>query len=233
MSTAPFVRQYNSETDLDDVVHIFRETADPSLQVEPVHTIGSFMWCRPYLVLSPATCFVLEDGRGKAVGYILGTPDTSEFSSRWKTHYLPTVKPELDNLPPIEVDTIEARQQVSSRRDDLLTLIRNDPHKLIFGNLASTLEPWPGHFHIDILPSHQRQGNGKKLIHAFLEAAKAEGCSGVYLGMVASNNGAARFYGASGFRRLPHVLDDRASGEMGRTSRRADGGETIYFVIDL
>ena len=228
-----YVRQYNSDTDLQAVIHIFRQTCDDSLKVEPIWTTGSFIWCRPYLVLSPATCFVVDDGSGKAVGYILGTPDTAKFCNDWKNRYISYIEPELNSLPPIDARTEEDANGLAKRRDVLTNLIRNDIHKLEYGEYSEQLRSFPGHLHIDILPSHQRQGFGRKLIDVFKAAAKAEGCPGAYLGMVAGNDGAARFYEALGFERLPHVLDEGVSGEKGRTKKREDGGETIYFVVEL
>ena len=233
MSRPAFVRQYNHDTDLKHVIHIFRETCDDSLKVEPVWTIGSFIWCRPYLVLSPTTCFVVDDGSGRAVGYILGTPDTANFCKDWNDKYLSYIEPELNSLPPINAQTDEDASALAKRKELLVNLIRNDVHKLEFGDYPEHLRSYPGHLHIDILPSHQRQGFGRKLIVAFKAAAKAEGCPGAYLGMVAGNDGAAKFYEALGFVRLPHVLDEGASGERGRTKKREDGGETIYFVVHL
>ena len=228
-----FIRPYNAGTDSDAIVHIFRETCDDSLKVEPLWTLCSYIWCRPYPILAPRTCFVLDDGAGTAVGYILGTTDTAGFITNWPSQYMPLVDSQLNNLPKTDARTEGEELSLVERRDSFLSLMRNDPQKLIYSDLASLLQPWPGHFHIDILPSHQRQGYGKELIKAFCGAAKDQGCNGAYLGMVASNDGAARFYESYGFRRLPHVLDEGVSGEMGRTSKRPDGGQTIYYVIDL
>lgn len=227
-----FVRKYNPATDLEAAVHIFRETSDASLKVEPIWTIGSYIWCRPYLLLNPDTCFVLDDGNGKAVGYIFGATHSGIFCERWENEYLPVVDQELRSLPPLNDSASSNADSLATRRDNLINLIRNDPRKLVLGSYSGDLEHL-GHLHIDILPSHQRQGFGKLLIDALLSALTQEGCRGIYLGMVASNHGAARFYEAYGFKRLPKVLDDGLSGELGRTAKGEDGGEKIYFVIDL
>ena len=228
-----YVRQYIPDTDLNDVVNVFRETADDSLRVEPIWTVGSFIWCRPYLQLSPSTCFVVDDGNGRAVGYIIGTPDTAKFCDDWLAKYVPIMQEEINSLPLINAQAEDEKQRLAKRRDNLVSLIRNDPRKLMYWSYAEQLRSYPGHLHIDILPSHQRRGFGRKLINAFKSAAKAEGCTGAYLGMVASNDDARRFYDAIGFGRLPQVLDEGASGELGRTTKRADGGEEIYFVVEL
>ncbi|KAK3702292.1 hypothetical protein LTR37_015003 [Vermiconidia calcicola] len=227
----PFVRQYNSSTDFGAVVHIFRETADGSLKVEPIWTIGSYLWCRPYLTLSPSTCFVIDDGCGRAVGYVLGVSNSAAFCEAWKEVYIPSVERELDLLPLIEGQEGKV-DHLSRRRDELMQLVRSPEHA-IFGSYRKQLEAWPGHLHIDILPSHQRMGFGRQLVDMMCKTIKAEGCSRLYLGMVASNDQAARFYEALGFRRLPHVLDQNASGELGRTKKGDDGGATIYVVTDL
>lgn len=232
-SSQAYVRQYNANTDLESVIHIFRETADDSLKVEPLWTVGSFIWCRPYPQLSPSTCFVIDDGNGKAVGYILGTPNTAKFCDKWLREYVPAMEPELISLPPSNAQSQEHRDKVTNRKDDLVRLICADPRNLMFGNYAEQLKSYPGHLHIDILKSHQRQGFGRKLIDAFKTTAKAEGCTGVYLGMIASNDNARKFYDAIGFERLPHVLDEGASGEMGRTPKKANGDGVIYFVMEL
>ena len=51
--------------------------------------------------------------------------------------------------------------------------------------------------------------------------------------MIASNHGAAQFYETCEFMRFPKVLDDGASGELGRTRKNEDVGGTIYYTIDL
>ena len=226
------VRQYDPNTDLKAVVHIFRETADDSLKVEPLWTVGSFIWCRPYLQLSPSTCFVVDDGNGKAVGYIIGTPDTTKLCDDWLKSYVPVMEPELNSLPSIDPQS-ENKDNIAQRKDNLVDLIRTNPRKLMFGSYEEQLRSYPGHLHIDILPSHQRQGFGRKLIDAFKIAARAEGCSGAYLGMIASNDNAKKFYESIGFSRLPQVLDGGVTGELGRTGKRPDDADVIYFVVDL
>ncbi len=221
-----FVRPYNHDTDTADLIHVFRETCDESLKVEPLWTIGCYIWCRPYLLLSPKTCFVVDDGSGRAVGYILGINDTKAFCRNWRERYAPQVNEELNNLPPMS-STAQADSSLLSKCDDWIRCIRSDPEKLVLGSHAAELAPWPGHLHIDILSSHQRMGLGKELVQQLLSALKAEACSGVFLGMRADNSNAARFYESYGFRRLPHTLDDGASGEMGRTETG------LYYVIDV
>lgn len=232
-TSQPYIRPYRS-SDSAATLHIFRATADPSVQIEPLSTIGSHIWCLPYLTLSPRTCFVLDDGTGKAVGYCIGTPDTEDFTRRWKGEFVATIEGDLRALPLPEDVSEERREQVRVKRDELCRGIYGNPRGLVFGEYAEQLKSYPGHLHIDILPSHQKMGYGQELIDALLTAFRDAGCKGLYLGMVAGNDGAARFYERQGFYRLPCVLDGGASGQMGRTKGDKSGaGGVIYYVRDL
>jgi hypothetical protein len=56
----------------------------------------------PYVVLEPDLAFVLDDGRGRAVGYVLGAADTPLFVAAFRTKWLPLVAglhPEPDGPP--------------------------------------------------------------------------------------------------------------------------------------
>jgi RimJ/RimL family protein N-acetyltransferase len=61
----------------------------------------------------------------------------------------------------------------------------------------------------------------------FLKKLQELGVGGVHLGMVASNAGARRFYERLGFQLCDGVLDDGASGELGRK------GDAVCLVKQL
>ncbi|KAK5166870.1 uncharacterized protein LTR77_007599 [Saxophila tyrrhenica] len=228
-----FIRQYDPAKDYQAVIHVFRETCDETLKVEPIWTVGSYIWCWPYLLLNPESCFVVDGGNGTPAGYVIGVPNTGAFCQRWRDNYVPRVQAELDSLASVQQHgNGEKTKSIINRRDDMLNLIRNDPHKLVLGDIPNESQEL-GHLHIDILPSHQRRGFGKQLITTFCSAVGKQGCKAVYLGMSATNHGAAKFYEAYGFKRLPNVLDDGSSGELGRTGKKDDAGQALYYVIDL
>ena len=229
---APYIRQYDPGRDFPAVIEVFRETCDESLKVEPIWTIASYIWCRPYLLLTPGYCFVIDDGHGEAVGYIIGAPDSGNFCEQWCERYVPHILSELDDLPQYRSVSQERALDIARRRNELLEDIRSNPRKFILGDHGNALQHF-GHLHIDIVVSHQRRGFGRKLISAFCSAVRNEGCPGLYLGMGATNHGAGQFYESCGFRRLPKVLDDGATGELGRTKKTDEGEGTTYFVIDL
>ena len=232
MERQAFIRPYDS-TDFADVIHVFRETCDPSLKIEPLETIGSYLWCRPYLFLSPKTCFVVDDGQGRAVGYILSTPDTASFCHGLNSMYVPKLDVNLYTLPISETSDGAQIAGIRSKQKSLLDGLHNDQYSMVYSSFSEPLKGWPGHLHIDILPSHQRMGFGKKLLDTLMQNLRSQSCTGVYLGMVASNEDAGRFYEANDFRRLPFVLDDGVSGEKGRTKASGGGSGTIYYVKDI
>ncbi|KAF2477768.1 GCN5-related N-acetyltransferas-like protein [Lindgomyces ingoldianus] len=217
----PFIRPIEPLHDLDACLHIFFATIDKGVDFEPARTIGSYVWCRPYLLLSPETCVVLDDGSGQAVGYIIGTESTSTFVKKWRNEYIPTLDPTFVPRPdePNEDDPNEPK---------ILKYVRRavyDPEGNLLQKSAPTLlKQYPAHFHIDILPKYQNKGYGLKLMATFLNKIKDLGAGGVHLGMVAENRDARRFYERSGFRLFGEVMDSGESGEVGRT------GDAIFMV---
>ncbi|KAK6417372.1 hypothetical protein LTR95_017348 [Oleoguttula sp. CCFEE 5521] len=224
-STA-FIRPISLPSDRSALDHIFRVTCGESLKTEPSWTISSYLWCHPYPLLSPSTCFVLDPGNSEGpVGYILSTPNTRQFAKDWTEKYVPSLDRKL--LPEPDVNVSEA---VDDKPTQLLQLLYGDPEKALNFSYPGLVDTWPGHLHIDILPSHQGQGWGRKLIDTLLEALRAEGCKGVHLGMEAGSLGALKFYTKLGFSRYPEVLNGGVSGETGRTGGE---GPVLYLVKDI
>ncbi|KAK6441388.1 hypothetical protein LTR95_002386 [Oleoguttula sp. CCFEE 5521] len=221
-----FIRPVSLPSDGPALDHIFRVTCGESLKTEPSWTISSYLWCHPYPLLSPSTCFVLDPGTGDLpVGYILSTPNTRRFAKDWTEKYVPSL--DRDLLP--KPDAI-ATDHSEDKPTQLLQTLYGDPEKALNFSYPGLVDGWPGHLHIDILPSHQGQGWGRKLIDTSLEALRAEGCKGVHLGMEAGSLGALQFYTKLGFSRYLEVLDGGVSGETGRTGGE---GQVIYLVKDV
>lgn len=230
-----FLRPVAPSADTPALDHVFRVTAGPAFKSEPAATIGSNMFCHPYPILAPDTCFVLDSGSGEAVGYILGTPDTTDFARRWRVDFTKT----LDQRPPqgmrrppdYDAEGIARPKAEEDFPAHLLDLLYNRPEDLLNLNVLMLGKRYAAHFHIDILPSHQRQGWGTKMIELMLDSLKAKGAKSVFLGMEAANESAGKFYDAMGFSVLLKVLDEGASGEKGETS--GGNNETIFLVKDL
>lgn len=189
----------------------FFETIEPTLNWEPTRTIGSYLWYRSYVILTPATCFVLDDGEGRAVGYCIGTSNTSAFAESWRSKFLLNVSPE--EVPKPETTTDDSGMEKKESK-----LFRRAVHNGECSSLLTrpeVLEKYPAHMHIDILKQYQRRGWGSRLIQALFDAVKSEGAPGIHLDMVRWNTTGRKFYEKIGFQRCSSVLDNGESGETG------------------
>lgn len=161
--------------------------------------------------MTPNWCWVLDDGSGKAVGYVLCAPDTPAFARRFREEFLHVVK-EHGIEQPAESEAVK----------DLATQLRRDvfyPENMLQSDFPSLVEQYPAHLHVDILPSHQGQEWGYKMITILLQKLQADQISGVHLGMSAANHRAGKFYDRLGFERFSEMKEQ---GELGRN------GNAIY-----
>jgi len=209
-----------SPSDKEPLLHIFRETAHADLKAggDQILNIASYIWCRPYHLLAPGTSFVIDDGTGRAIGYILSVVDTAAFVSWYKTTYLPYCH--TQGMDPPE-------GQPPSWGEDLAGALRAlvwNPDEMLHKENPRLLEEYPAHLHIDILSECQRQGWGRKLMDVLVEELKGRGVKGVHLGMAGDNAAAGKFYEALGLERFGEVMDGGKSGEVGRE----EGGGIVY-----
>lgn len=185
-------------------MHIFRQTCSPDLHAEPLCTLGSHIWCRPYLHLSPQTCVVLDDGTGRPVGYCLGTSDTRDFCRRWKDEFVALLRREEEekegdrssagglvrggsggsgghnhnhNSNSNGVDGEEEEEEEKNKekkKSELLEIIWSTPEKGCDGDVVGLWDEFPAHLHINLLPDYQRRGWGAQLIGALVERLQEE-----------------------------------------------------------
>lgn len=162
-------------------------------------------------MLEPATCYVLDDGEGRAVGYILGVPDTPTFVKKYNDNYIPYLTSQGFEKPGPN-DSVEWNDNLPNA----LRRLMFEPDLMLHQDFPQLIESWPAHLHIDILPKYQKLGYGRLLVEAFCKAAQKQGAKGVHLIMAAANEEAGKFYTRIGFTRFPYVLDHGISGEDGR-----------------
>ena len=191
LPTPPVLRPYRP-TDLLALYDICLRTGasggDASgLYREPL-LLGHY-YAAPYATFCPEFTFVLDDtsvtGVGRAVGYILGVPDSAAFAARCEAEWFPLLRG-LYPLPPEGDDSPDAR------------MIRAI-HKGIGVKEGEWADQYPAHLHIDLLPGAQGTGHGRALMKALLAALRARGVPGVHLGVGLSNTAAQGFYGRLGF----------------------------------
>lgn len=161
--------------------------------------------------LSPGTCFVLDDGNGRAVGYCIGTADTTAFAKRWREDFVPIV--DLQQVP--KPDTLTGDLLMEKEETKGFRRALHHAECSALQAWPKELEKYPAHMHIDVLPEFQRQGWGSVLINTLFDAVRREGAPGIHLGMVQWNTTGRKFYEKIGFRPCSLVLDNGESGETG------------------
>ncbi|BBB01256.1 putative acetyltransferase [Actinacidiphila reveromycinica] len=193
-ATTPFVRPYRP-ADLPALYAICLRTADAgqdasaSYRAQDRDLVGA-IFAAPYAVLEPGLAFVVDDGNGQAVGYVLGTGDTARFAERFRAEWLPTV---AGRWP------APADPAAPGTPAEAMAALLHSPERMVLPALAG----YPAHLHIDLLPRVQRSGHGRALMTAYLAALAAQGVPAVHLGMLTSNTAARAFYDRLGFHEIP------------------------------
>ena len=132
------------------------------------------IFCNYYVDKESENSFVAVDENDVPFGYIVCAKDFDEWKEVFEKDY---VKHSLNPLVKgMAGGTIES--------------------------LAAFKDDYPAHLHIDILPGHQGEGIGTKLMNALTDHLKEMGVKGVMLGVASDNTGAIRFYERLGFVRL-------------------------------
>ncbi|GHE47736.1 acetyltransferase [Streptomyces capitiformicae] len=208
MTSAPAVRPYRRE-DLVALQDICIRTAHNGGDSRPVYTdpdIFPATFATPYAHLEPELAFVLDDGEGQAVGYVLGTANTTEFVENYRKKWLPMV---TDRFP-------EPSGPPSTPDETIIELLHH-PERMIVAELAS----YPAHLHIDLLPAWQGKGHGRVLMRTFLQALQDTAVPSVHLSMVSTNTPARAFYARLGFHQI-EVPDPGPVTYLGRTTGQLD-----------
>jgi GNAT superfamily N-acetyltransferase len=136
------------------------------------------------------------------VGYVVGTADTRAFVGAYRDRWIPRL---AHHYPEPSGEATEP--------DDIMIALHYRPERMILPELAS----YPAHLHIDLLPSFQRCGHGRRLIAAFLTAAHRRGAPAVHVGMLTANTGARTFYDRLGFHEID-VADPGPLSYLGRST---------------
>ena len=208
MTSSPAIRTYRPEDRpaLDDICIRTAHNGQDSRPVYADPGIFPVIFAAPYVHLEPDLAFVLDDGQGQAVGYILGTADTPRFVDDYRAKWLPLVAaryPEPSG-PPTTPD------------DEMIPLLHR-PERMIVPEVAA----YPAHLHIDLLPAWQGRGHGRALMRTFLQALQDRGVPAVHLSMVTANTPARAFYDRLGFHEI-EVPDPGPVTYLGRTTRELD-----------
>ncbi|KQM82725.1 N-acetyltransferase [Agromyces sp. Leaf222] len=189
----PFIRGYRPE-DRADVARICLLTASGGGDATGVYSDDSLMpevFALPYVTYAPDLAFVVDDGAGRAVGYIIGVADTADFIDWWKREWTPGF---TSRHPSPGAATSHAPKFTEA---DLLKA-GADPERMRIAELGE----FPAHLHIDLLPELQGKGFGRRLIDTLRDALAERGVPGVHLSMDPNNTNARAFYDRLGFHEL-------------------------------
>ena len=174
--------------DRDALYEICLLTADSGADATALYSdrkLPGYIWAAPYGELEPDFAFVLADG-DKAVGYVIGAPDTAAFEARLERDWWPMVRRAVAGVRP------------KAKLDEgaLSRIAKPETH------LAWLAEDYPAHLHINLLPVAQSGGWGRRLIDTELDALRRAGVRGVHLGVSPTNERAKGFYSHVGFEDL-------------------------------
>jgi ribosomal protein S18 acetylase RimI-like enzyme len=159
------------------------------------------IFCGPYLDLEPECAFVVTDG-ARVVGYTIATADTRGFVARVEAEVLPGFTRRHGSPWPDRGNDGAGADADAAQRE--MTDLGLHPERM----LIPEVDDYPAHLHIDLLPSAQGQGMGRRLIDTLLEELTDRGARGVHLEMDGANTGAGAFYSRLGFTRLASSTSD-------------------------
>jgi ribosomal protein S18 acetylase RimI-like enzyme len=166
--------------DREALFDICLKTADSGVDATELYSdprLPGYIWAVPYGVFEPDFAFILADGE-RALGYVIGAPDTLAFERRLEAEWWPEVRRAVAGITP-------------SRPHDAMALERISTPE---GHAEWLLADYPAHLHINVLPEAQSGGWGRRLIETELEAMRAAGVRGVHLGVSPTNLRAQGFY---------------------------------------
>ncbi len=191
------IRTYHP-SDLPDLYRICLLTGadgkDASALFQEPLLLGHF-YAAPYAVKEPELCLIATLD-GVPSGYILGTRDSQDFAQWTEKEWFPALR-KRHPIPSPEATNHDAK------------MIRNLHSG--YQQHPDTVA-YPGHLHIDLLPSLQGKGMGKRLMDAFLQRLFASGCPAVHLGVSEANQGGIGFYHKLGFHEIGRFPGWRAMG---------------------
>jgi GNAT superfamily N-acetyltransferase len=147
-------------------------------------------YAAPYFFFSTGIRFIAEY-QHRPQGYIIGVPDTSAFEKWMEEQWLPPLRKRYPQPFPPELIRSEKEAQ-------MINIIHNQIFPAEAYN-QDLYKEYPAHLHIDMLPTLQGKGLGRKLMDTLFEELNRQGVPGVHLGVSSSNTSAIAFYKKLGF----------------------------------
>ena len=174
------IRKYRPE-DKEALRHICLETAgDYFRRNEKTFNAVPIIYSDYFTENEPENIFVIDDGNGTAVGYILCSTDCDGFRKKMLAKYIPrAVKAGAGMLP---------------------ACIGYSFAHLVNGRKNAV------HLHIDILPDYQHMGLGTKLIDTLRKHLYNKGIDRLSVNTIDRNEPPYKFYTKYGFKENRHYI---------------------------
>ncbi|MCD2498940.1 MULTISPECIES: GNAT family N-acetyltransferase [Microbacterium] len=196
--TAPrTIRPYRA-SDRSAVSDICVKTGDSGANAEGLFRHDSLLgdiYAVPYVERHPDLAFVIDDGAGRAIGYVIATDDTEAFNRWFHDEWWPSVR---DTYAGDEAAERDAAMLAGAERVGTVPI--------------EYAAEYPAHLHIDILPEGQGGGLGRGLIEAMEAELRRRGVRGLHFVASSRNENALGFYDRLGFTRLPSAPGSQAFG---------------------
>jgi ribosomal protein S18 acetylase RimI-like enzyme len=186
--------------DLDAMYAICVATGDAGADAAALYSdpdLLGHVYVGPYVMMESSFGFVLDartDDSAEVLGYAVAAADTAEFEAECEAAWWPALRRRYP--------AVGARPGEDSDAGLIAMIHSPEPTG------PEILAVYPAHLHIDLLPSAQGLGAGRKLMDAIEDELRARGAPGVHLGTDPANVRSQGFYAHVGYRRL-------APGELG------------------
>ena len=178
-------------SDMDDLYDICIRTGNYGEDARNLynnHEALGIYYVGPYVAFEQDLAFVLEDKIG-ICGYVLGTKDTKIFFKKMTEEWLPKYQ-KRSPMPDGDPEEWDMDQKI-------VALIHN-PRV----SIPDSLNNFPAHLHIDLLPRARKKGNGRRMIETLHEKLQVLGIKGVFLDVGINNLNAQSFYEKIGYKKL-------------------------------
>ncbi|KAL2016334.1 hypothetical protein VTK56DRAFT_3846 [Thermocarpiscus australiensis] len=190
-----FIRPFRKE-DTESAKHICRATLPPSLASSPdAVRMAPYLWTLQFTHLFPDNCFVLDDGAGTAVGYVVGAPDVFALAREYRRYVaevLQSAQGRRDVPPPRQLDTREPwavpapapvpaadglgqEHKKEVVNPDCLAQLAYKAEWLVLEGVEGKRElvgEYRAMLHIDLLEEWQGKGWGRKMIERFVQGVR-------------------------------------------------------------
>ena len=191
MNSKEYIIRQAKISDMDDLYDICIRTGNYGEDARNLynnHEALGIYYVGPYVAFEQDLAFVLEDKLG-ICGYVLGTKDTKIFFKKMTEEWLPKYQKRFP-MPDGDPEKWDMDQKI-------VALIHN-PRV----SIPDSLNNFPAHLHIDLLPRARKKGNGRRMIETLHEKLQILGIKGVFLDVGINNLNAQSFYEKIGYKKL-------------------------------